>query len=198
MRTIPRVPAAAAALVAALGLAACSAPGAGSPPEPEPEAAEQTQTESETGSGNGSENGAGAVESALPAFDAQTLDGEGLSSTELAGEPVVLWFWAPWCSVCRGEAAGIAEAAERYDGRVEFIGVAGLGEVGDMHAFASDTGTGHLRHIVDEDGTIWSDFGVVGQPAFAFVEPDGTFETVPGTLADEDLDAYVNDGPLAG
>uniref|UniRef100_UPI002795B64A redoxin domain-containing protein n=1 Tax=Nocardiopsis sp. CC223A TaxID=3044051 RepID=UPI002795B64A len=133
----------------------------------------------------------------LPSFDASTLDGEGLASTALAGEPVVLWFWAPWCTICRGEADGVAEAAERYEGRVDFIGVAGLGEVEDMRSFTTDTGTDHMRHIVDEDGTIWSDFGVVGQPAFAFVRSDGTFETVAGTLSDDDLDARVSDGLLA-
>ncbi|WP_397222303.1 redoxin domain-containing protein [Nocardiopsis lambiniae] len=192
MKTDPRsFTAAATALVAALGLAACSAPEPEpeSAPEPEASTVEQTRPETETGSET--------VESALPAFDAQTLDGQGLASTALAGEPLVLWFWAPWCSVCRGEASGIAEAAERYDGQVDFIGVAGLGEVQDMHAFTTDTGTDHMTHIVDEDGTIWSDFGVVGQPAFAFVNPDGTFETVAGTLTEDDLDAHVNAGPLA-
>lgn len=188
MKTNPRpLAAAAAALVAALGLVACSSPEAAAPSEPEAPAVGQTEA------GSGAEE----AESALPAFDAQTLDGEAIASTALAGEPAVLWFWAPWCSICRGEAGGIAEAAERYEGQVDFIGVAGLGEVEDMRAFASDTGTDHMTHIVDEDGGIWSDFGVVGQPAFAFVNADGTFETVPGTLSDDDLDARVRDGILA-
>jgi hypothetical protein len=52
--------------------------------------------------------------------------------------------------------------------------------------------------IVDEEGGIWSDFGVAAQPAFAFVRPDGTHLTVQGTLTDEDLDGYIEDELLSG
>ncbi|MFE3458555.1 redoxin domain-containing protein [Nocardiopsis aegyptia] len=188
MRTNPRVTAVAAALAAALGLAACSAPD-----DAQPEAGTGSGTGADTGDGTG--DGTTEEAHALPPFEAPTLDGEEFAASALEGEPAVLWFWAPWCTVCRSEAGGVAEAAERYEGQVEFIGVAGRGEVADMRAFTDDTGTGHLTHVVDEDGGIWSDFGVVSQPAFAFVRPDGTFETVAGTLSDEDLDARV-DGTL--
>lgn len=171
MRTIPRVSVVAAALVAALGLAACSTPDA------QPEV--------------GADTGSTEQARALPSFEAPTLDGEEFAASALEGEPAVLWFWAPWCIVCRSEAGSVTEAADRFDGQVEFIGVAGRGEVDDMRAFTADTGTDHLTHVVDEDGRIWSDFGVVSQPAFAFVHSDGTFETVAGTLSDEDLDARV-------
>ncbi|KOX16487.1 redoxin domain-containing protein [Nocardiopsis sp. NRRL B-16309] len=173
MRTNPRTTAVAAALAAALGLAACSTPDA------QPEAGADTGTTEQA--------------QVLPTFEAPTLDGEEFTASALEGEPAVLWFWAPWCTICRSEASSVTEAAERHDGQVEFIGVAGRGEVADMRAFTDDTGTDHLTHIVDEDGRIWSDFGVVSQPAFAFVRPDGTFETVAGTLSDEDLDARVDD-----
>lgn len=39
------------------------------------------------------EAGAG---SELLAFSAQTVGGEQFDGAELAGEPVALWFWAPW------------------------------------------------------------------------------------------------------
>lgn len=36
-----------------------------------------------------------------PAFNLEQLDAEGHISTEsLAGKPTVIYFWAPWCSVC--------------------------------------------------------------------------------------------------
>ncbi|MFV2197065.1 redoxin domain-containing protein [Nocardiopsis sp. LOL_012] len=123
------------------------------------------------------------------AFDTTTVDGADFSGASLAGEPAVLWFWAPWCTVCRAEAASVVDASERHD--VEFIGVAGLGEVDAMNGFVSDTGTGGLTHLVDGDGSLWSGFGVASQPAFAFLSADGTFETVQGALTDEELDSRV-------
>lgn len=37
-----------------------------------------------------------AADSELLAFTAPTVDGGQLDGGELAGEPVALWFWAPW------------------------------------------------------------------------------------------------------
>lgn len=132
-------------------------------------------------------------------FTAATVGGDDVEGADYAGRPVVLWFWAPWCTVCRGEAGAVAEAAERHGGEVEFVGVAGLGEAADMAEFVESTGTDAMTHIIDEDGTIWSGFGVAGQPAFSFLSPDGAYETHPGTLSEADLDARVAElAELAG
>ena len=40
-----------------------------------------------------------AVPAAL-AFRATTVDGTAFAGAELAGKKTVLWFWAPWCTVC--------------------------------------------------------------------------------------------------
>ncbi|MCY9787464.1 redoxin domain-containing protein [Nocardiopsis sp. EMB25] len=177
---------AAVATSATLGLTACAATEPGQGAGDGSAEAPDTPGPDTSGSGTAPEETPDAL-----AFDTRTVDGDGFSGASLAGEPAVLWFWAPWCTVCRGEAAGVLEAAERHSGDVEFIGVAGLGEVDAMRGFVSDTGTGEMTHLADEDGSIWSGFGVASQPAFAFVDADGTFETVQGTLTGDDLDARV-------
>jgi thiol-disulfide isomerase/thioredoxin len=121
------------------------------------------------------------------AFEAATLDGGTLSSEDLAGKDAVLWFWAPWCTTCRGEAPNVTAAAAAFEGEVEVIGVAGRGEVPEMEGFVSDTDTGALTHLIDEDGAIWSDYGVVAQPAFAFIDDDGTVDVVVGALGEDAL-----------
>ncbi|OLT24311.1 hypothetical protein BJF83_07400 [Nocardiopsis sp. CNR-923] len=180
----------AAVLALLLGLTACASGDSGN--DAGDGAAEAPAAREDADNGGDTAGDSGGATPDVLAFETQTVDGAAFSGADLAGEPTVLWFWAPWCTICRGEAAGVAEAAARHSGDVAFIGVAGLGEVEAMRGFVSDTGTGELTHLVDEDGSIWSGFGVASQPAFAFVSSDGAFETVQGTLSDGDLDAQVD------
>lgn len=121
------------------------------------------------------------------AFSATTLAGPELDVSTLAGEPVVLWFWAPWCTICRAEAPDVAAVAAELQGDVTVLGVPGRGPTADMRSFVQDTGTGGLQHLVDADGSLWQRFRVVNQPSFAFVDPDGTVELFAGALGAEQL-----------
>lgn len=121
-------------------------------------------------------------------FTAQTVSNSTFDASDLAGEPVVLWFWAPWCTVCRAEAGEVATMAENFDGKVTFVGIPGRGQADDMRAFVKETDTAGFEHAIDDDGSIWQRFGVVSQPAFAFIARDGTVETFSGSLPPADLE----------
>jgi thiol-disulfide isomerase/thioredoxin len=119
---------------------------------------------------------------------AATVDGSAFDAATLPGKPTVLWFWAPWCLVCRGEAPEIVDTVDRYGADVHFIGVAGLGDNGEMREFVSDTNTGGFLHLDDTNGEIWTSYGVYAQPAFAFITADGRLvQTVSGPLSADDL-----------
>lgn len=139
--------------------------------------------------GDGSRDGTATV----LAFSGPTVDGGELDAAEFAGTPVVLWFWAPWCAICRAEAPDVAAVAAEYAGRVEVIGVAGRGDVAAMREFVADTGTSDLRHVVDGGGDLWTRFGVISQPAFVFVSSAGTTESFAGSLGRERLRTVVDD-----
>jgi len=113
--------------------------------------------------------------------------GQAFDGASLAGGDSVVWFWAPWCTICRAEAPEVAEIAERYASQVNLIGVPGRGELDAMAEFVADTGTGSLTHVTDLDGDIWSAFGVYGQPAFAFIDDDGTVDVFIGGLGGDAL-----------
>ncbi len=136
-----------------------------------------------------------ATDAAVPApmqFTAVAVDGSTVDGAALAAKPAVAWFWTPWCAICRSEAPEVAAMAEKYADRVNFVGIAGLGKVADMKRFVADTGVGGFAHAVDADGSIWRGFGVIGQPSFAFVHPDGTVEVVPGSLSPADLERRIS------
>ncbi len=59
-----------------------------------------------------------------PELVIQGLDGVPASLSALRGRPVVLNFWASWCAPCREEEGVLKAAAERWQGRVAFLGVA--------------------------------------------------------------------------
>ncbi len=134
----------------------------------------------------------GAVESptaALAGF--QTLDGGTFDADVLLGEPTVLWFWAPWCVSCRAEGPHVVEAVATHGDDVRFVGVPGRDAVGPMEQFVADTGTGEVTHVIDPDGTLWSEFGVFGQPAYAFIDAHGEMEVVVGSLGARGLDDRI-------
>ena len=166
------------ALSAGLALTACASGGDA--------AAGAASSETAMASGDAATSGDGLTHSPL-AFAAATVSGGSLDVSTLEGKPVVLWFWAPWCTVCRGEAPSVSTIAAETGDDVTFLGVAGRGEVDAMKGFVSDTKVTGFEHLADVDGSIWSRFGVVSQPSFAFVAPDGTVETFVGALGTDGL-----------
>lgn len=187
----------AALAAAALVLSACSAGedteaapvatpdvAVGESPAPTPE---PMPTEEPTGETSPAESEAVEVPAAL-AFTATTVDGQPFEGTSLAGKDSVLYFWAPWCTVCRAEAPALPGLASEFEGDATFYGVAGLSpDVDAMQGFVNDTGTQSLTHIADTDGTVYTGFGVASQTTFAFVDDDGTIEIVRGPLSPDEI-----------
>ncbi len=126
-------------------------------------------------------------------FAATTLAGDEFDGGTLAGKAVVLWFWAPWCSSCRAQSGTVVELAEKYEGRVEVVGVGGLDDAAAIRDMAADLP--HLTHLVDDAGTVWKHFRVVEQSTFKVVSAKGEL-VAGGHLTDDELTALVDE--LAG
>ncbi|MGW9194647.1 TlpA family protein disulfide reductase [Micromonospora chersina] len=106
-------------------------------------------------------------------FTAKTLDGTAFSAAALAGKPVVLWFWAPWCATCASQAWTVAEIAPKYRDTVPIVGVAGLGEQKAMKEFVAEFDLAGTPQLDDRSGTLWRRFEVVEQSTFVIVDRDG-------------------------
>ncbi|MGI9084854.1 MAG: redoxin domain-containing protein [Aeromicrobium sp.] len=126
-------------------------------------------------------------------FAATTLAGDDFDGGTLEGKPVVLWFWAPWCSSCRAQSGTVDGLAEKYEGRVEVVGVGGLDDAEAIRDMAENLP--HLTHLVDDAGTVWKHFKVVEQSTFEIISADGEV-VAEGHLDDDELAAVVGD--LAG
>ena len=60
-----------------------------------------------------------------------------------------------------------------------------------MADFVSDNAVGDFEHLIDIDGVIWSELEIFDQPAFAFVNDDGTIDVNVGSFEQEELTARV-------
>lgn len=128
-----------------------------------------------------------AATTPLPVFSSTTLEGQSVTQADYEGKPTIMWFWAPWCSVCRSEAPTLSKVASELDGNVDVVGVAALGSIDEMNTFVSDTGIGNFTQLADPDAQVWGVFGVASQPAFAFISADGSIEIVQGSIDEKEI-----------
>lgn len=60
-----------------------------------------------------------------PAVALETLDGKPANLGDYIGkQPVVIAFWATWCSNCKQLEPALLKALKQYEGKVQFVGVA--------------------------------------------------------------------------
>jgi thiol-disulfide isomerase/thioredoxin len=125
------------------------------------------------GSGGTSGTASAAASGPLLAFTATTLDGKPFDGGSLVGKPTVLWFWAPWCPTCMGQAPGVRKAVDLYAGRVNIVGVAGLDKTEAMPEFVRLAKVDAMPHLADEAGVVWKRFGIVQQSVFVLMNAAG-------------------------
>ncbi|GIJ50532.1 hypothetical protein Val02_74180 [Virgisporangium aliadipatigenens] len=127
----------------------------------------------------------GAVASTL-AFTARTVNGAQFDGATLAGRPTVLWFWAPWCPTCAGQAKGVKATAEQLVGKVNVVGVGGLDDESAMKRFIGEWKLDGMTHLSDEAGVVWKKFGVTSQSTFVLLDSRGAV-VHKGVLKGDDL-----------
>ncbi|MEU8181608.1 redoxin domain-containing protein [Micromonospora sp. NPDC049044] len=188
-----RAATAGALAVALLGAAACTGTAPGGPAVA---GAAPTPTGGPTGAATSVPPG--TVPAQVPdvlRFSGTTLTGTAFDAAQLAGKPVVLWFWAPWCATCASQAWTVAEIAPRYRDTVPIIGVAGLGEQRAMKEFVTEFDLAGTPQIEDRKGALWKRFKVTEQSIFVIIDRSGAI-VHQGFLDGEALTAKV--AALAG
>jgi thiol-disulfide isomerase/thioredoxin len=125
-------------------------------------------------------------------FSAKTISGATFKGSVLTGKPTILWFWAPWCTVCRAESPDLVALAKNYKNKINIVGVAGLGNINDMKGFVSDTHTSNFTQLADVSGQVWNYFGVVSQPSLVFISKKGQVFRHVGGVQNSDLISITN------
>jgi thiol-disulfide isomerase/thioredoxin len=123
----------------------------------------------------------------------QDLDGKIVDLAQYVGKkPVLLEFWATWCSICAELAPRLEQAAKKYKGKVDVVVVA----VG-----VNQKPTTIKRHLVkhappgivlfDKDGDASRAFDAPSTSYVVILDRKGRV-TYTGTGSDQNLDAAMN------
>ncbi len=143
------------------------------------------------------------VSQPAPMFVLPLFDGGELELADHLGKPMVINFWASWCSPCRDEAAGLERTWRAYaDDGVLFVGVNIQDSEQDAREYIDEFNVTYPNGV-DLDGKITVDYGVVGLPVTFFVGTDGIVEgrwvgALPESRLLSWVDALTAGGPPAG
>jgi peroxiredoxin len=112
-----------------------------------------------------------------PDFTLQTPLGQEVTLRDLAGQPVVLNFWASWCAPCRVEMPSFQQASLQYNGRATILGI----NQGEAAKTVTDFGTEYgitYPLLVDTEQNVSQLYDIQGLPTTLFIDADGTVREV--------------------
>lgn len=108
-----------------------------------------------------------------PEFDLPKLNGGRLRSTELAGKPYVVNFWASWCVPCRQEHPNLEAFYRQWHPQgVELLGVIFNDTDASARGYQKELG-GDWPILQDPGQRMALDFGVRGPPETFVVDGGG-------------------------
>ncbi len=116
----------------------------------------------------------GTAEGPAPPLSGQFLDGRAVELQSMRGEPVLVFFWASWCGVCKMMLSSVAGVAEDY----QVISVAmQSGTAGELADYLREKGLA-LPVIPDPSGALARRYGVRGVPSSFVIDPEGRIRFV--------------------
>jgi thiol-disulfide isomerase/thioredoxin len=112
----------------------------------------------------------------VPAVSLPRLDGSGdfeLASLASTERPTLLWFWAPWCSVCNSEAPTIEALALEAGDALDVVAIGGRDDLENGPAFVERHGLRSPTVLFDESMAVWREYRIPGQPGAILLDTDG-------------------------
>lgn len=130
-----------------------------------------------------------------PGAMVQTLDGKRVDLSTFIGKgPVVLEFWALWCSNCKELEPQIQSLVKRYEGKVQFVAVAvSVNESPErVRRYATKYGYTH-QVFFDADGNATEAYAVPATSYVVVIDRGGKI-VYTGLGGDQQLEAAVQKG----
>ena len=128
----------------------------------------------------------------------ETLGGSELSLSDVAGQPIVLNFWARFCGPCWSEMPELQDFYEEQQGRLRLLGI----DVGQFTDLGSPKDAGKLLDALGitypagytDDADVVSNYRIRAMPTTIFIDSKGVvFQTWTGAINRQQLEAIVDD-----
>ncbi|MCZ3387260.1 MAG: TlpA family protein disulfide reductase [Actinomycetia bacterium] len=168
------LPLAAVGLAIGLALAGCGADAetaapVSSPPSEASDAGGDAEKDKEPGPEVDISN------SVLPSVQVKDVAG---GEIDLAGlvpseTPILLWAWAPSCTICAGEAPGVEAFAKQNANAVTVVGLGTQDDLALAEDFVSTYGVSTPQMLWDPGFESWRALEITGQPAWVLLSPGG-------------------------
>lgn len=127
-----------------------------------------------------------------PDFALADLDGNPVRLADFRGRPVILNFWASWCSPCVAEFPLLKQALQEHADQ-------GLAVIGVVYQDNSESARGFMQRmgadwasVMDPDGRVAQAYALYGPPQTYFIGRDGTLVNQSiGQFTAEQLDQKI-------
>lgn len=119
--------------------------------------------------------GGPAVGDPAPSYTVETLSGEAVSLDDFRGRPLLLNFWATWCTPCRTETPFLQSLYEAHRGKgLQVVGVSmdSPGSLEDIREFTAEMGVTY--DVLYDPRQVGMDrFSLIGLPATYVLDSEG-------------------------
>jgi cytochrome c biogenesis protein CcmG, thiol:disulfide interchange protein DsbE len=112
------------------------------------------------------------VGSAAPDFAINSTSAEIIRLSDFKGRPVVINFWATWCTPCREEMPLFEKYAQKTEGRLVWLGVNEEEGIEIVTQFVQELELS-FPILLDSDGRAAQSYYVRSFPATFFVDAEG-------------------------
>lgn len=119
--------------------------------------------------------GVARVGGPAPNFTSWDLNGKKVSLSDFKGRPMLLTFWATWCTVCREELPALQRLQDRYQSTGFTILAINYRETDNRRLGQYLAGLQvNLKAVIDPEGTIAGAYGVdIGLPVNVLLNRSG-------------------------
>ncbi len=120
-----------------------------------------------------------------PDFTVYTADGEACNLSDYFGRPIVMNFWASWCSPCKAEMPHFEEAyKEHTDVTFLMVNMTSGDNREDAEALIKKEGY-TFPILFDTDGDAAMTYGATSLPMTLFIDENGRFVTYAVGMLDK-------------